>query len=72
VAWRPSIPGVRMSMSTTSGILLTAAATASAPSLASSMTSMPVLVARDGPETGPHQGVVVDDKHRYGSHRPAG
>ena len=53
VASIPSIPGMRMSMSTTSGRSFAVAATASAPSAASAATSIPAdaRISRNPPRT---------------------
>jgi hypothetical protein len=53
VASSPSIPGIRMSISTTSGRCLSAAATASLPSAASATTGMPAAprISRKPPRT---------------------
>ena len=60
VASSPSVPGMRMSMRTTSGRSWMTTSTASAPSPAWPTTSMSSAVP-SSTEAGPDQGLVVDD-----------
>ena len=66
----PSMPGIRMSMSTTSGLVSLASWTASAPVPASPVTSMRVS-ADQHPQPGAYQRLVVGehdpDGHRAGA-----
>ena len=71
----PSIPGIRTSISTTSGRSAAACATAAAPSAASPATVMPSAVSSITQNPGSHQLLVVDHEHpdrvgpRFRSHR---
>ena len=62
VAARPSITGILMSISTTSGRSAAASATASAPS-AASPTTVQARCLQDQPEPGADQFLVVGDEH---------
>ena len=62
VASTPSMTGIRMSMSTTSGRSRRAASTAERPSAASPTTSKVGLRLQDHPEAGTQERLVVDDE----------
>ena len=63
VASMPSWPGIRTSMSTTSGRSAEHMETAAVPSAASPTTSISVFGVEDQAEAHPDEGVVVDQEH---------
>ena len=65
VAVIPSTPGIRTSISTTSGRWLPVAVTAAAPSAASPTTSRSLGGGQDHPQPGAHQRVVIDEQHPH-------
>ena len=62
VASMPSTPGMRTSMSTTSGRRAAVMLTPAAPSPASPTTVMSVFGLEDHPEAHPHQRLVIDEQ----------